>query len=109
VPVEQRGQVTATIVMSEGLAEVLLVSDRIAVIYEGRIVDVVPRDDATPAIPPRGSLTERARTEVCRQVGQDGDAVAAVARDFGVGWQTAMRAVIDRGEPLIDDAARLEG
>jgi len=54
-------------------------------------------------------LTERARTEVCRQVGQDGDAVAAVARDFGVGWQTAMRAVIDRGEPLIDDAARLEG
>jgi transposase len=60
-------------------------------------------------IAPRAALTERARAEVCRRVGQDGDAVAAVGRVFGIGWQTAMRAVIDYGQPLVDEAARLEG
>jgi transposase len=62
-----------------------------------------------PAIAPRAALTERAREEVCRQVGEDADAVAGVAADFGVGWQTAMRAVIDCGQRLIDDPTRLDG
>ena len=35
---------------------------------------------------PRASLTERARREACRLVGEDGLDVAAVAALFGVGW-----------------------
>jgi transposase len=54
-------------------------------------------------------LTERARAEACRRVGKDAHAVAAVARDLGVGWSTVMRAVADHGQPLVDDPARLHG
>jgi transposase len=61
------------------------------------------------AIRPRAVLTERARAEACRRVGKDAHAVAAVARDLGVGWATVMRAVGEHGTPLVDDAARLEG
>jgi transposase len=60
------------------------------------------------AIGPR-VLTQRARAEACRRVGKDAHAVAAVARDLGVGWATVMRAVRDHGSLLVDDAARLEG
>jgi transposase len=61
------------------------------------------------AIRPRALLTERAGAEACRRVGKDAHAVAAVARDLGVGWATVMRAVHEHGTPLVDDAARLEG
>jgi transposase len=61
------------------------------------------------AIGPRAVLTQRARAEACRRVGKDAHAVAAVARDLGVGWATVMRAVRDHGSLLVDDAARLEG
>jgi transposase len=44
--------------------------------------------ERTTAIRPRAVLTERARTEACRRVGKDAHAVAAVARDPGVGWAT---------------------
>jgi transposase len=54
-------------------------------------------------------LTERARAEACRRVGKDAHAVAAVARDLGVGWATIMRAVHEHGTALVDDPARLEG
>jgi transposase len=57
----------------------------------------------------RTSLTERARAEACRRVGQDGHDVAAVALEYGVGWHTIMRAVRDHGRPLIADPARLAG
>jgi transposase len=60
------------------------------------------------AIRPRAVLTERARAEACRRVGKDAHAVAAVARDLGVGWATVMRAVHDHGTPLVDDPTRLE-
>jgi transposase len=60
------------------------------------------------AIQPRAVLTERARAEACRRVGKDAHAVAAVARDLGVGWATIMRAVGDHGTPLVDDPTRLE-
>jgi transposase-like protein len=63
----------------------------------------------SPAIAPRASLTERARVEICRRVGQDGASVAAIAREFGVGWRTAMGAVRERGTPLIEDPQRLAG
>jgi transposase len=65
--------------------------------------------ERTVAIGPRMVLTERARAEACRRVGKDAHAVAAVARDLGVGWQTVMRAVRDHGRPLVDDPQRLAG
>jgi transposase len=61
------------------------------------------------AIHPRAVLTERARAEACRRVGKDAHAVAAVARDLGVGWATIMRAVAEHGRPLVDDPTRLQG
>jgi transposase len=60
------------------------------------------------AIGPRAVLTERARPEACRRVGKDAHAVAAVARDLGVGWAIIMRAVGDHGTPLVNDPMRLE-
>jgi transposase len=60
-------------------------------------------------IRPRVVLTQRARAEACRRVGKDAHAVAAVARDLGVGWATIMRAVRDHGVPLVDDPQRLAG
>jgi transposase len=64
--------------------------------------------EETAAICPRAVLTERARAEACRRVGKDAHAVAAVARDLGVGWATIMRAVADHGRPLVEDPTRLE-
>ena len=65
--------------------------------------------EQTAAIRPRAVLTERARAEACRRVGKDAHAVAAVARDLGVGWATVMRAVADHGRSLVEDPARLNG
>jgi len=61
------------------------------------------------AIRPRAVLTQRARAEACRRVGKDAHAVAAVARDLGVGWATIMRAVGDHGRSLVEDPMRLDG
>jgi transposase len=65
--------------------------------------------ERAPAIGPRAVLTERARAEACRRVGKDAYAVAAVARDLGVGWAIIMRAVGDHGHPLVEDPTRLDG
>jgi simple sugar transport system ATP-binding protein len=46
--VEQRGAGTAIVVISEDLDEVLALADRVAVMFEGRIVGVVDRADCTP-------------------------------------------------------------
>jgi transposase len=40
-------------------------------------------------------------------VGEDGASVAAVAREFGVSWRTAMAAVREHGRPRVDDSGRL--
>lgn len=45
---EQRKKGAAILLISEDLDEILALSDRIAVIYEGRIMDIVPRAEATP-------------------------------------------------------------
>ena len=45
---EQRQTGTAILLISEDLEEIMALSDRIAVIYEGRIMDVVDGDEATP-------------------------------------------------------------
>jgi transposase len=65
--------------------------------------------EVSEAIRVRASLTERARAEARRRVGEDGLDVSAVAAEFGVGWHTVMRAVRDHGRPLVDDPARLDG
>ncbi len=54
-----------------------------------------------------GSLTRRARAEICRAVGEGGHTVAEQARRFGIGWSTAMAAIRDHGRPLVEDARRL--
>jgi transposase len=58
-------------------------------------------------IAPRACLTERARAEICRRVGREGQSVAAVARDFGLSWATAMQAVADHGKPRVDHVTRI--
>jgi simple sugar transport system ATP-binding protein len=45
---EQREKGTAILLISEDLDEVMALSDRIAVIYEGSIMGVVDGDVATP-------------------------------------------------------------
>jgi transposase len=60
-------------------------------------------------IRPRASLTERARREACRRVGQDGETVARVAGQYGAGWQAIMNAVVEYGRPLVEDPHRLDG
>ena len=45
---EERAHGTAVVLLSEDLDEVLALSDRIAVIYEGRIMGIVPSAEATP-------------------------------------------------------------
>lgn len=64
--------------------------------------------ETSPLIARRASLTERARREICRRVGEDLDSVAEAARCFGVGWQSAHQAVVDHGDPLIAGDRRLE-
>ncbi|MEZ4863268.1 MAG: ABC transporter ATP-binding protein [Caldilineaceae bacterium] len=44
---DQRAQGTATLLISEDLDEILALCDRIAVLYEGRIMGVIARADAT--------------------------------------------------------------
>ncbi len=44
---EQREEGTATILISEDLDEILALSDRIAVIFEGEIMGIIDREDAT--------------------------------------------------------------
>jgi transposase len=67
--------------------------------------EIAPHTDTFDAGPgPRhaGGLTGRARREAARQVGEDGMAVAAVARDLGVAWDTVMRAVVDEARDRFD-------
>jgi len=47
-----------------------------------------------------GCLTRRAATEICRRVGEDGHSVAQVARDFGIGWASAMDVSIRPTRPV---------
>jgi transposase len=62
-----------------------------------------------PEVAARAALTERARAWACREVGQYGRTVAAVAALLRVGWNTVMRAVRAFGQPLVDDPDRLAG
>ena len=63
--------------------------------------DVGSWSETSPHIRPRAVLSERARSEAARRVGEDGVSVAAVARGLGVGWSTVIDAVREFGEPLV--------
>jgi len=58
-------------------------------------------------VSPRQLLTQRAGAEVTRQVGQLCRSVASVAAEYGVGWDTAMAAVVRHGTVLVDDPKRV--
>ena len=45
---EQRRKGVAVMLISEDLDEILALSDRIAVLYEGQVMDILPREAATP-------------------------------------------------------------
>jgi len=64
--------------------------------------------ETVEAIGARMSLTERARAEACRRVGQDADSVAEVARAYGAGWATIMAAVTEHGQRLLAADDRME-
>ena len=68
--------------------------------------DIVSWTEQADAIAPRASMTERARAEACRQVGEQNRSVACVAREYGVGWSTVMAAVWDYGRGRVDDPGR---
>jgi general nucleoside transport system ATP-binding protein len=59
---EQRAEGTAIFLISEDLDEILALSDRIAVIYEGQIMGVVPHDESSPE--KLGLLMAGVRSEV---------------------------------------------
>ena len=63
--------------------------------------------EQTDLVLPRHHLTNRARSEICRRVGQENTSVATCARSFGVTWDTAWRAVVDVGTPMVEDPDRL--
>jgi transposase len=52
------------------------------------------------------TLTKRAAMEITRRVGQVAS-VKEVAEEFGVSWDVAMNAVIEFGEPLVEEEDRV--
>ena len=63
--------------------------------------------ETSPHISARTVLTRRAGWEACRQVGANARPVAGLARELGVCWSTVMGAVIEHGQPLVDDPDRI--
>jgi transposase len=63
--------------------------------------------ETSAVISARVLLTERAGAEACRQVGENARPVAELAEELGVCWWTVMGAVIEHGQPLVDDWARV--
>jgi simple sugar transport system ATP-binding protein len=64
---EQRRRGVAVMLISEDLDEILALSDRIAVVYEGQIMDIVSRENATPeklGLLMAGVLPEEATAQV---------------------------------------------
>lgn len=59
---EQRAKGTATLLISEDLDEIMALSDRIVVIYEGEILGILPRNEATPEA--LGLLMAGVRSEI---------------------------------------------
>lgn len=45
--IEERSRGTAVLVISEDLDEVMIIADRIAVMFEGRLMGILDREDVT--------------------------------------------------------------
>jgi transposase len=60
-------------------------------------------------IAPRAVLTDRARAEIARLIGEEARPVAEVARSFGISWQTAWTAFETEVTPAIEDPDRIAG
>lgn len=45
--IEERSRGTAILVISEDLDEVMIIADRIAVMFEGRLIGILDREDVT--------------------------------------------------------------
>jgi transposase len=58
-------------------------------------------------IAPRAVLTDRARREIARRVGQEAAAASSVATALGVSRWTAWKAFATEVEPAIEDPARI--
>ena len=77
-----------------------------------RLSDADPEDlllfDDLLGIGDPDAVLPRIDPDARRQVGAQDGAVSRVASALGVGWATIMRIVTTRGEPIIDDPARLD-
>jgi len=71
--------------------------------------DVGTWTEQVGSIAPRAVLTERARHEVFRRIGEEARSVAEVARAFGIAWATAWAAFESHARPAVDDPARIAG
>ena len=71
--------------------------------------DVRTWSEETEAIAPRAVLTERARWEVFRRIGEEGRSTAEVARTFGIAWATAWAAFESLARLAVEDPARIGG
>ena len=69
--------------------------------------DVATWTEQVESIASRAVLTERARYEVFRRIGEEARATAEVARSFGVAWGTAWGAFEAHAQPAVDDPARI--
>lgn len=58
-------------------------------------------------IAPKAVLTDRAKAEIARRIGQEAQPVSTVAKAFGVSWWTAWRAFVEVVTPAIDDPDRV--
>ena len=63
--------------------------------------------ELSPNVSPRSVLTRRAGYESCRQVGEQGRSVAALARELGVSWWAVWDQVAEHGQPMVDDPERV--
>lgn len=70
--------------------------------------EVATWTEQVDSIASRAVLTERARYEVFRLIGEEARSTAAVARSFGVAWGTAWAAFEAHAKPAVDDPARIE-
>lgn len=63
--------------------------------------------ESSPHFSSRNLLTIRAGKEACYQVGRNARPVSSLAEELGVCWWTVMDAVVEHGESLVCDPARV--
>ena len=69
--------------------------------------DVRTWTEQVGSIAPRAVLTERARYEIFRLIGEEARSTAEVARSFGVAWGTAWDAFEAHARPAVEDPDRI--